>query len=192
MLVDALAQFSPESALFEMSSNSANAFPAISSAVRDFPSSPASLSFRAFSFLFSARSRASPSDSPMLAAVPAEHASVPCCCCLGPRPTGYSRPRVRDPPRPKNTYVRGDQVLPHLAALAILLAGDAGQDAGNRALAQLTGPDCTAAMIDRLRAGGTVLTYDPDEKTVRAGDHDAPAVVIAEDRQHRASERRTA
>jgi hypothetical protein len=105
---------------------------------------------------------------------------------------GYSSATVPDPARPKNTYVREDQVLPHLAALAILLAGDAGQDAGNRALAQLTGPDCTAAMIDRLRAGGTVLTYDPDEKTVRAGDHDAPAVVIAEDRRHRASERRTA
>ena len=105
---------------------------------------------------------------------------------------GYSSATVPDPARPKNTYVREDQVLPHLAALAILLAGDAGQDAGNQALAQLTGPDCTADMIDRLRAGGTVLTYDPDEKTVRAGDHDAPAVIIAEDRQHRASERRTA
>jgi hypothetical protein len=46
-------------------------------------------------------------------------------------------------------------------------------------------------MIDRLRAGGTVLTYDPDEKTVRA-DRDAPAVLIAEDRQHRAAGRRTA
>jgi hypothetical protein len=47
-------------------------------------------------------------------------------------------------------------------------------------------------MIDRLRAGGTVLTYDPDEKTVRAGDRDAPAVLIAGDRQHRAAGRRTA
>jgi hypothetical protein len=37
-----------------------------------------------------------------------------------------------------------------------------------------------------------MLTYDPDEKTVRAGDRDAPAVVIAEDRQHRTGERRTA
>jgi site-specific DNA recombinase len=105
---------------------------------------------------------------------------------------GYSSATVPDPARPKNTYVREDQVLPHLAALAILLAGDAGQDAGSRALAQLADPDCTAARIDRLRAGGTVLTYDPDEKTVRAGDNDAPAVVIAEDRQHRASKRRTA
>jgi len=28
------------------------------------------------------------------------------------------------PGRPKNTYVREDQILPHLAALAILLGGD--------------------------------------------------------------------
>ncbi|MFY9931674.1 MAG: recombinase family protein [Streptosporangiaceae bacterium] len=109
-----------------------------------------------------------------------------------PVPRHGNSAAVPDPARPKNTYVREDQVLPHLAALAILLAGDAGQDAGNRAVAQLTGPACTAAMIDRLRAAGTVLTYGPDEKTVRAGDRDVPAVVIAEDRQHRASERRTA
>ena len=105
---------------------------------------------------------------------------------------GYSSATVPDSARPKNTYVREDQVLPHLAGLAILLAGDAGQGPGNRALAQLTGPACTAAMIDRLRAAGTVLTYDPDQKTVRAGDRDAPAILIAEDRQHRASGRRTA
>ena len=105
---------------------------------------------------------------------------------------GYSSATVPDSARPKNTYVREDQVLPHLAALAILLAGDAGQGPGNRALAQLTGPAYTAAMIDRLRAAGTVLTYDPDQKTVRAGDRDAPAILIAEDRQHRAAGRRTA
>jgi hypothetical protein len=44
MLADYLVQFSPESALFEMPSNSANAFPAISSAVFVFPSSLASFS----------------------------------------------------------------------------------------------------------------------------------------------------
>src|SRR2546423_10963329 len=67
MLVDDLVQLSPESALFEMSSSSPNAFPAISSAVFVLPSSPASLSFLAFSFLFSARSRASSADSPLFA-----------------------------------------------------------------------------------------------------------------------------
>jgi len=106
---------------------------------------------------------------------------------------GYSSATVPDPERPKNTYVREDQILPHLAALAILFEGDGGEpDLGDGSLAQLTGPAGTADLIDQLRAGGTVLTYDPDEKTVRAGDRDAVAVVIANDRQHQAGERRTA
>ena len=43
--------------------------------------------------------------------------------------------------RPRNTYVREDQVLPHLAAIAILLAGPAGKPGpGTAACAQLTGP----------------------------------------------------
>ncbi|HTU08941.1 MAG TPA: hypothetical protein VMG13_25565 [Trebonia sp.] len=83
-------------------------------------------------------------------------------------------------------------MLPHLAALAILLAGDAGQGPGGRALAQLTGPDGTADLIGQLRAAGTVLTYDPGNRTLSAGHRDAAAVVIADDRQYRASERRTA
>ena len=89
MLADYLAQLSPESALFEMSSNSANAFPAISRAVFVFPSSLASFSFRAsslaesaFSFLFSARSRASSPDSAPPARFSAEEASVPFSCCF--------------------------------------------------------------------------------------------------------------
>ena len=63
MLVDYLVQFSSESALFEISSSSANAFPAMSSAVFVFPRSRVSLSFCAWSFLFSARSRASSAES---------------------------------------------------------------------------------------------------------------------------------
>jgi hypothetical protein len=49
-----------------------------------------------------------------------------------------------------------------------------------------------ADLIDQLRAAGTILTYDLDNKTVRAGDRDTPSVVIAQDRQQRAIERRTA
>ena len=105
---------------------------------------------------------------------------------------GYTSASVPDPARPKNTYVREDQVLPHLAALAILIAGDAAPGPGRRRLAQLTGPARTADLIDRLRAAGTVLTYDPDKKTVRAGDRDALTIVIGQDRQQLASERRTA
>jgi site-specific DNA recombinase len=95
---------------------------------------------------------------------------------------GYASATSPDPDRPKNTYVREDQILPHLAALAILLAGHAGRPVrGSRGRAQLTGPDGTAALIDQLRADGTVLTYDPDGRTLRAGGHDAPAVTIGTD-----------
>jgi hypothetical protein len=81
--------------------------------------------------------------------------------------------------RPKNTYVREDQVLPHLAALAILLAATAGTPArGNRSLAQVTSSADTAALIDQLRADRVVLTYDPDNRTLHVGDNDAPSVTI--------------
>ena len=95
---------------------------------------------------------------------------------------GYTSATRPEPARPKNTYVREDQILPHLAAIAILLAGPAGTPArGNRGLAQVTGPDGTAALIDQLRADGVVLTYDPDDRTLRAGGHDAPSVTIGKD-----------
>jgi hypothetical protein len=86
--------------------------------------------------------------------------------------------------------VQEEQVLPHLAAIAILLAGQ-----GNQAGGAVTGPDSTAVLIDRLRAEGTILTYDPDQRMLRAGGPDAPAVTlgtatITRSRQDR--ERRTA
>jgi hypothetical protein len=93
--------------------------------------------------------------------------------------TSAARPR---PGRPANTYVREDQIMPHLAAIAILLAGPPGEmSCGNRGLAQLTGPDGTAALIDQLRASGTVLTYDPHDRTLRAGGRDALSVTIGKD-----------
>ena len=108
---------------------------------------------------------------------------------------GYCSATSPDPDRPKTTYVREDHVLPHLAALAILLAGPAGKPGrGNRSLAQVTGPADAAALIDRLRAGGVVLTYDPDNRTLSVDD--APSVTIGRDttdtRPRRTSERRTA
>jgi hypothetical protein len=78
--------------------------------------------------------------------------------------------------------VREEQILPRLAAIAILLAGPPGAPArGNRGLAQMAGPDGTAALIDQLRAGGTVLIYDPVGRTLRADGHDAPSVTIGRD-----------
>ena len=94
---------------------------------------------------------------------------------------GHTSATSPDPGRPKTTYVREDQILPHLAALAILLAGPAGTPARQpRSPAQVTGPADTAALIDRLRADGTVLTYDPDDRTLRAV-NDAPSVTIGRD-----------
>src|SRR3984893_18224733 len=84
---------------------------------------------------------------------------------------GHTSATSTDPGRPKTAYVREDQVLPHLAAIAILLAGPAGKPGlRNRNPVQVTGPDGTAALIDQLRADGIVLTYDPGDRTLRAGD----------------------
>ncbi len=110
---------------------------------------------------------------------------------------GYSSAVVPDRDRPKNTYVREDQILPHLAAIAILLAGPAGTSRpGSRGIAQLTGPADAAVLIDRLHTDGTVLTYHPDRQTLRAGGHDMPAVTICTDpasgHSRRDGERRTA
>jgi hypothetical protein len=74
------------------------------------------------------------------------------------------------------------KILPHLAAVAILLAGDAGKPGRTSGgPAQLTGPAGAAALIDQLRADGTVLTYDPDDRTLHADGLDAPPVIIGTD-----------
>jgi len=103
---------------------------------------------------------------------------------------GHTSAATPDPGRPKTTYVREDQVLPHLATIAILLVGPAGKPGrGNRSPVRVTGPADTAALIDQLRADGTVLTYDPDNRTLRAGD--APSVTLGT-RPRQAKGRRTA
>jgi len=93
---------------------------------------------------------------------------------------GYTSATGPDPDRPKNTYVREDQILPHLAAIGILLAGSAtGTSRRVNGPVQVTGPADTAAMIDQLRADGVVLTHDADGRTLRAGSQDAPSVTIS-------------
>jgi hypothetical protein len=95
---------------------------------------------------------------------------------------GHTSAVSPDSGRPRNTYVREDQVLPHLAAIAILLAGPAGKSGRrNRSLLKVTGPADTAALIDQLRADGVVLTCDPGDRTLRADGHDAPSVTIGRD-----------
>jgi site-specific DNA recombinase len=92
---------------------------------------------------------------------------------------GYTSAVRPDSGRAKNTYVHEDQILPHLAAIAILLARPAGKPGcGNRSPAQVTGPAGTAVLIDQLRVSGVVLTYDPDDRTLRASGHDVLSVII--------------
>jgi DNA invertase Pin-like site-specific DNA recombinase len=73
---------------------------------------------------------------------------------------GYTSATGAEPGRPSNAYVREDQILPHLAAAAILLAS--GAHPGGNGTVQVAAPAETADLIDRLRASGAVLTYDPD------------------------------
>lgn len=70
---------------------------------------------------------------------------------------GYSSAARPDPTRAKNAYVREDQIVPHLAALAILLA----QGHVN----QVTDPAQAAELIDHLHSSGRTLTYDPQHRT---------------------------
>jgi hypothetical protein len=45
----------------------------------------------------------------------------------------------------------------------------------------VTGPADTAALIDQLRTDRIILTYNPQDQTLRAGGHDAPSVTIGKD-----------
>jgi site-specific DNA recombinase len=90
--------------------------------------------------------------------------------------TSATRP---EPDRPKNLYVRKDQILPHLAALAILHEPDkrtrAGQDQRG---AQVTGHARAAELIDRLRVTGVTLIYDQATRTLRTNTMDALTVTV--------------
>ena len=72
---------------------------------------------------------------------------------------GHTSATSPDPARPKTTYVREDQVLPPLAAIAILLDAPALTPVRqSRGLAQVTGPDGMAVLIERLRADSAPTT----------------------------------
>lgn len=68
---------------------------------------------------------------------------------------GHRSADAPDPARPRNSYIREDQILPQLPALDILMRGQ---------------PAATAVeVIGRLRASGTSITYDPYDRTLRIG-----------------------
>jgi site-specific DNA recombinase len=89
---------------------------------------------------------------------------------------GYASATNPQPGRPKNACVREDQILPHLAALAILLNGRASGQATGSGTMQITTPDRTACLIDQLRTVGIILIYDPDTRTIRTDDSHPIAV----------------
>ncbi len=93
---------------------------------------------------------------------------------------GYTSAATPEPDRPRNAYVREDQILPHLAAVAIILASG-GQPGGNSTV-QFTAPAGTADLIDRLRDSGAVLTYDTETQTIRTSGSDPVAVTTGRDR----------
>ena len=92
---------------------------------------------------------------------------------------GYTSAARPDPGRPKNLYVREDQILPRQAALAILHARDdhalRGRTQGS---ARVAAPAQAAALIDNLRAAGVTLIYDPATRALRTDSKDAIAVSL--------------
>ena len=88
---------------------------------------------------------------------------------------GHTSAARSDRARPKNTYVREDQILPHLVAVAILLGGHALPDGSIQAAA----PAEVAALIDQLRTADITLTYEPDTRTLRTSDSSIAAVAVS-------------
>jgi hypothetical protein len=91
---------------------------------------------------------------------------------------GYSSAVIPGPARPGNAYVREEQILPHLAAIAILLAGQ-----GSHGVAAVTGGrDAPAVTIGT----GTAVTrsgQDRERRTAQGtADRRAPAVATGKDR----------
>lgn len=70
--------------------------------------------------------------------------------------------------------IREDHILPHLAALAILLRGD--DQALPDGTMQVTAPGEAAGLIDQLRTAGIIVTYEPDTRTIRTSDSAAVTI----------------
>jgi len=85
---------------------------------------------------------------------------------------GHRSDTRSDPARPRNAYIREDQVLARLPALAVLLSAPAGPSSGPQ---QGPGPSAIATgagaaeLISYLRATGLTLTYAPGDGTLRTG-----------------------
>jgi Recombinase zinc beta ribbon domain len=92
---------------------------------------------------------------------------------------GYTSAAGSSLGRPENLYVREDQILPGLAALAILHAdGSRFPQGGEQASAPVTAPARAADLIDRLQAADVTLIYDPATRALRTGTRYFPAVTV--------------
>ena len=82
---------------------------------------------------------------------------------------GRTSAMAPDPASPKNTYVREDKVLPHLAALHLLLTTPAVRARRRtRAGADVTGTASLGEVIGYLREHEITLTWNPAAATVQA------------------------
>ena len=92
---------------------------------------------------------------------------------------GHASSARPDPVRPKNTYVREDQILAHLSAMAILLAATARTSArhGEASSGSRHQPR-QRSLIDQLRERGLTFTYDPQHRTLRTDTQDPIAITI--------------
>ena len=94
--------------------------------------------------------------------------------------TSATRP---DPARPKNAYIREDQILPRLPALAILLGAPAQAPSGPGQGTAHPAP-AGVAVIGYLRARRTTLIYDPSDRVLRAGTQGAAVVTLGRSHEH--------
>jgi site-specific DNA recombinase len=91
---------------------------------------------------------------------------------------GYTSATRPDSTRARNSYIREDQILPHLAALSILLASHGYVPRRPGQAGQIASPAQAAALIDHLRPSGRALTYDPQKRTLQADTEDAVTVAV--------------
>jgi hypothetical protein len=91
----------------------------------------------------------------------------PSCLPLPTRPLQRHNTRP-DPNRPRNAYLREDQVLARLPALSIRLALGPG-----------TTPPAVPEIVARLRADRITLTYNPADQTLTADTPRAERIAIS-------------
>jgi site-specific DNA recombinase len=82
---------------------------------------------------------------------------------------GRTSAMAPDPARPKNTYVREDKIVPHLAALHLLLTSPAVRARRRtRSGADVRSTAGPGEVIGYLREPEITLTWDPSATAVRA------------------------